>query len=193
VFGPESFQALGGLLNNIPISGAEQALLGPGGAQDQALEGIAQSQALLQQGGESLAELLDPQASVAAARREFEEGTLPAILERAPGFSSSDLQRELTRGGTDLETNVAALRQAGLGQFLQTAPAFARALGTQGLDQAAQVLGFGELGRQFIRNVSPAGDAFRTLAALQSLTGPGVTGTSQGTSSGSSTRVGILK
>lgn len=174
-FTPQSFAALPGLLTNMPLTGTEEAITG-GGFQNLGLLAALQSQGLLQQGAEALPALLetDPTAAIAAARRGFTQETIPAVLERAPGFSSSDLQRELARAGVDLETNIAALREANLGrvgQTVQALPAFAQALGSNLLDRAAQVLGFGQLGREFVREVSPAGDAFRTLAALQSLQG----------------------
>lgn len=194
VFSPQSFNALGGLLQNIPQTGTEQAITG-GGIQQMGLQGALQAQGLLQQGADIIPSLLnaDPTAAIAKARQQFSQETIPAILERAPGFSSSDLQRELGRGGVDLETNIAALREAGLGQRLQTAsqtiPAFAQALGSNLLDQASQVLGFGQLGREFMRDVSPAGDAFRVLSAIQSLTTPALTQQGAGTSKGKSTQV----
>lgn len=192
-FTPESFGALPGLLQNRPANPIEQFLAG-GGLQGSALGGALQGQDLLQQGANALPALLqtEPTAAIAAARRGFSQETLPAILERAPGFSSSDLQRELTRGGVDLETNIAALREANLGRVGQTVaglPAYAQALGTNLLDMAAQNLGFGQVGREFLNEVSPAGDAFRVLAALQSLTGPALTSQSFGGSKGKSTQV----
>lgn len=184
LFSPESFGAIGGLMQNQPLTGVERAMLGidPSGAfgggtlQELGLGQALLSQGVLNAGVGALPALLEtePTAAINLARREFQQDTLPAILERAPGFSSSDLQRELTRAGVDLETNVAALREANLGRVGQTVlglPGFAQAVGSNLLDQAAQVLGFGSLGREFVRETSPAGDAFRTLTALQSLMG----------------------
>ena len=261
VFGPESFAALPGLLQNQPLTNVEQLILGAqpasafqlpsgagsvtggtttgvapmgsatasgatpkggaaapaqpagvvpgqptgltsdqlaaaggstfgGGLQGLGLQAALQSQGLLQQGAGALAgQLQGPEAAIAQARRSFSQETLPAILERAPGFSSSDLQRELTRGGVDLETNIAALREAGIGNAIQQVPGFAQALGSNLLDQATQVLGFGSLGRELVRDASPSGDAFRVLTALQSLTGPGLTNVQLGSSKGKSTQV----
>lgn len=193
-FSPQSFGALPGLLQNLPLTGAEQTITSPQ-FQQLGLQNALQAQGLLQQGAAAIPDLLnaDPTAAIAKARQQFSQETLPSILERAPGFSSSDLQRELGRAGTDLETNIAALREAGLGQRLQTAataiPQFAQSLGTSLLDNASQVLGFGTLGRDLIRETSPAGDAFRVLTALQSLTTPAITSQGFGTSKGKSTQV----
>lgn len=183
-FTPQSFSALPGLLQNMPPSPTEQAITGGGVQQAGFLSGL-QSQGLFQQGAAALPALLetDPKASIAAARRGFEQETVPSILERAPGFSSSDLQRELTRAGTDLETNISALREANLGrvgQVVQGIPAFAQAFGSNLLDQASQALGFGQVGRDFMREQSPSGDAFRVLSMLQALTGPALVSTSEG-------------
>lgn len=188
LFTPQSFAALPGLLQNIPLNATEQQAIG---LQGQGLQNAIGSQNLLQQGAAALPALLEtnPTASIAAARRGFSQETLPAILERAPGFSSSDLQRELTRAGTDLETNIAALKEANLGrvgQVVQGLPQFAQAYGSNLLDQAAQTLGFGQIGRDLMRETSPAGDAFRVLAALQSLTGPALSNLQSGGSSQSS-------
>lgn len=188
-FTPQSFAALPGLMQNIPATGAESFLTSPefqGLATQQGL----MSQGLLNQGAGVLSEqLAGPQAAIALARRGFSEETLPAILERAPGFSSSDLQRELTQAGTDLETQIAALREAGQSKALSQVPGFAQAVGTNLLDQASQVLGFGQLGREFMREVGPAGDAFRVLTALQTLTGPALSQLQLGSSKGKSTQV----
>lgn len=195
VFTPEMFSGLTGLLQSRPATGVEQFLTGPD-YQKLALGGALQSQDILSQGAAALPALLqtDPTAAIAQARRGFTQETLPAILERAPGFSSSDLQRELTRGGVDLETNVAALREQNLGRVAQTVqglPAFAQALGTNLSDQASQLLGLGTLGREFLQDVSPAGDAFRTLSMLQSLFGgPGLT--QRGIGSSQSKQGGVL-
>jgi len=183
-FNQGSFAALPGLLQNMPATGAEQAITG-GGAQGLGFLNALGSQGILQQGANALPALLetDPTASIAAARRGFSQETLPAILERAPGFSSSDLQRETARAGVDLETGIAALKEQNLGRVAQTVqglPAFAQAFGSNLLDQMSNVLGFGQLGREFMRDVSPAGDAFRVLSMLQSLTGPGLTQASRG-------------
>jgi hypothetical protein len=272
VFGSSSFDALGGLLQNQPLSSAEQFILGAGdtpsttrqvfdqagflqaanasvpqqvqqpgfgfnpattglrgrpspfaplpgfaagpvpdpldflttevtpgnqafgqnvGFQDLALAAALQSQGLLQQGADVVSDLLQgPDAAIDLARRGFTEETLPDILERAPGFSSSDLQRELTRAGTDLETNIAALRETTQAQLAQGLPAFANAFGTNLLEQGAQLLGFGQLGRQLITETSPAGDAFRVLSALQGLTGPALTNVGLGSQRSKS--VGVL-
>lgn len=202
LFSPESFAALGGLLQNQPLTGVEQSILGAegggfgGGLQAAGLGTALQSQRLLGLGAQALPALLEtePTASIAAARRGFTQETIPSILERAPGFSSSDLQRELTRGGVDLETNVAALREANLGrvgQVVEGLPGFAQAFGSNLLDQAAQVLGFGQLGRELVREVSPAGDAFRVLSALQSLFGgPALTGTGSTSSKSANAAIG---
>ena len=201
VFNPQSFSALSGLLQGQPLTGTEQGILGAqgggfgGGIQALGLQNALTAQGLLNQGAALIPQLLnaDPTAAIAQARSQFSQETIPQILERAPGFSSSDLQRELARGGTELETNIAALREAGLGQRLQTAltgvPAFAQAVGTNLLDQASQILGFGQLGRELVRDASPAGDAFRVLTALQSLTGPALTTQGFGTSKQKSTSV----
>lgn len=182
LFTPESFSALPGLLQNIPLNASEQGALN---LQPQGLANALQSQNVLSQGVSALPALLEtnPAASIEAAKRSFTQDTLPAILERAPGFSSSDLQREVTRAGVDLQTNIAALKEANLGrvgQVVQSLPQFAQAVGSNLLDQASQVLGFGQIGRDLTREVSPAGDAFRVLAAFQSLLTPGIT--SAGTS-----------
>lgn len=160
---------------NQTIGGGENSVFG-GGLQGAGLVSALQAQGLLGQGAAALPALLetDPASAIAAARRGFTQETLPAILERAPGFSSSDLQRELSRAGVDLETNIAALREANLGrvgQVLQGLPGFAQAVGSNLLGQAAQVLGFGTLGRQFTTEAGPAGDAFRVLSALATLEG----------------------
>lgn len=187
LFNEETFNALPGLLQNFPMTGTEQAITG-GGAQAFGAQNAFGAQGLLQQGANALPALLEtePTAAIAAARRGFTQETVPSILERAPGFSSSDLQRELTRAGVDLETGIGAMREANLGRVAQTVqglPAFAQAFGGQFLDQMAGVLGFGQLGREFMRDVSPAGDAFRVLTMLQSLTGPALTQSSKGKSS----------
>lgn len=195
IFSPQSFGALGGLLENMPANPTEQALTG-GGVQNAAFGGALQGQQLLQQGAGAIPALLEtePTAAIAAARRGFSQDTVPAILERAPGFSGSDLQRELTRAGVDLETGIGALREANLGRVAQTVqglPAYAQALGSNLLDQAANALGFGQLGREFMREVSPAGDAFRVLSAFQALTGPGLTQFQVGSSKSKSGGGGI--
>jgi len=166
------------------------------GFQELGLASALQSQSLLQQGAAALPGLLGggTEAAVAQARRGFSQETLPGILERAPGFSSSDLQRELSRAGVDLETNIAAMREQGdlarAGLITQQLPQFAQAVGTNLLDQAANVLGFGTVGREFLREVSPAGDAFRVLTALQSLVG-GLTNVQLGTQQSKSGGGGI--
>lgn len=185
-FRPEMFSALPGLLTNIPQTPSESAILE--GGQAAGLGRALGADRLLGLGAEALPALLqtEPTAAIAAARRGFTQETIPAILERAPGFSSSDLQRELTRAGTDLETGIAALREANLGRVGQTVaglPAFAEAVGTGLVNNLAQVLGFGTLGRDFMREVSPAGDAFRVLSALSALSeGPALVQFGQGTS-----------
>lgn len=188
-FTPQSFSALPGLLQNQPLTGAESAILGPD-IQNLGLVSGLQSQLLFGQGAQALSgQLSGPEAAISAARRDFSQNTLPTILERAPGFSSSDLQREVTRAGVDLETNIAALREQGQANAISQVPQFAQAFGTNLLDQASQVLGFGTLGREFIREQSQAGDAFRVLTALQSLTGPGLTTLGQGQNKNKSTGV----
>lgn len=188
-FSTESFGALPGLLQNLPMTGTENFLTSPEFQAFGAQQGLA-SQGLFQQGAAALSgQLQGPEAAIALARRGFEQETIPGILERAPGFSSSDLQRELTRGGVDLETNIAALREAGQAQAIQQVPGFAQAFGSNLLDQASQVLGFGQLGREMIRDTSPAGDAFRVLTALQSITTPAITSQGVGSSKGKSTQV----
>ena len=171
VFGPGSFNALSGLLNNQPLTGTEQGLIG--GTQAAAAGNAQLGQDLLNRAAAGIS--VDPTASIAAAQRGFTQDTLPAILEKAPGFSSSDLQREVTRAGVDLQTNIAALKEAHQQGLMQSLPGFASAVGTNLLDQASQNLGFGQLSRQLVTDTSPAGDAFRVLTALQSLTGPGLT------------------
>ena len=189
VFSPQSFAALPGLLQNMPMTSTEQLVTG-GGIQGLGLQGALQSQGLLEQGAGALSQQLQgPEAAIAQARRGFTQETVPDILERAPGFSSSDLQRELTRGGVDLETNIAALRESSQSNAIGQVPGYAQALGSNLLDQAAQVLGFGQLGRDMIREVSPAGDAFRVLTALQSLTSPALTNISSGQQKNKSTGV----
>jgi hypothetical protein len=199
VFNQSQFNALPGLLQNQPLTGAEQNILGAqgggfgGGVQNLGFLNALGSQGLLQQGADALPALLNtsPDAAIAAANRGFSQDTLPAILERAPGFSSSDLQRETTRAGVDLQTKIAALKEASLGrvgQVVQGLPDFAHAYGSNLLDQATQTLGFGTLGRQLVTDTSPAGDAFRVLTMLQSLTGPGF-GSSQ---TGQSKSTGVL-
>jgi len=178
------------------MTGTEQAITGGGLQQAGFLSGL-QSQDLLRQGAAALPALLEtePTAAIAAARRGFSQETVPTILERAPGFSSSDLQRELSRAGVDLDTNIAALREANLGRVGQTVqglPQFAQAFGSNLLDQAAQVLGFGQLGREFMQDVGPAGDAFRVLSALQSLTGPALTNFQFGSQKSKSGGGGVL-
>ena len=192
VFSPQSFNALGGLMQNQPLSGAEQTIFGVNpsvgtygsapGFQDIATQGALQGNQYLQSLGQELAGNVSGQAAEALARRQFQQQTIPTILERAPGFSSSDLQRNLFTAGTDLETQIAAQHQAGLMQMAQVAPTFADALSTGLLNNASQIAGFGQLGRQMVTDVSPAGDAFRVLTALQSLTGPGLTTSGQGSS-----------
>ena len=183
-FSQDMFSNLPGLLQNQPLTGSEQSILGAqgggfgGGFQNLGFLNALGSQGLLQQGADALPALLNtsPDAAIAAANRGFSQDTLPAILERAPGFSSSDLQRETTRAGVDLQTNIAALKEASLGrvgQVVQGIPDYAKAYGSNLLDQATQNLGFGTLGRQLITDTSPSGDAFRVLTMLQSLTGPG--------------------
>jgi len=194
-FTPQSFAALPGLLANQPATATEQAFTSPG---FQALGGqqALLSQQILGQGAAALPGLLGggSEAAVAQARRGFTQETLPSILERAPGFSSSDLQRELSRAGVDLETNIAAMREQGdlarAGLITGQLPQFAQAVGTNLLDQAANVLGFGTVGREFLREVSPAGDAFRVLSALQSLVG-GLTNAQFGTQESKSGGGGI--
>lgn len=195
LFQPSDFAALPGLLQNRPATSVEQLIAG-GGLQQAGLANALQSQDILQQGAATLPALLqtDPTAAIAQARRGFTQETVPAILERAPGFSSSDLQRELTRGGVDLETNVAALREANLGRIgglVQALPGYAQALGSNLTDQASQLLGLGSLGREFLQDVSPAGDALRTLMALQGIMG-GPALTQRGLSSGFSKQGGVL-
>jgi len=158
-----------------------------GGFQDLALASALQGQSLLGRTAESLT--LEPTAAIAQARRSFEQEAIPSILERAPGFSSSDVQRELFRAGADVETQVGALRDAHQLALAQTVPQFAEALGTNLLTRATDILGFGSLGREFVRETGPAGDAFRTLTALQSLTGPGFTTFGTGSSKSKSTQV----
>jgi len=186
-FTPQSFGALPGLLQNQPLTGTESAILGAqnggfgGGIQSLGLQNALTSQDLLNQGAATIPALLqtDPTAQIAQAKRQFAQETMPSILEQAPGFSSSDLQRELTKAGVDLQTNIAALKEQNLGrvgQVVSALPGYAQAQGSNLLDQASQVLGFGTLGRQFTMEQSPAGDAFRVLTALQSLTGPGLIG-----------------
>jgi hypothetical protein len=181
-FSPSSFAALPGLLQNLPLNATEQALTGGGIQSLGFLQGL-QGQGLLEQAGAALGGMFDPQAQIALARRGFEQETLPTILERAPGFSSSDLQRELTKGGVDLETQIAALTQQSGLQAAALAPQLAAAIGTNLFDQASAALGYGQLGRDFIREQSPSGDAFRTLAALQSLTTPALTTFGKGSQS----------
>lgn len=194
-FAPGMFGALPGLLANMPPTGVENTLTASPQFQQQGYENILNSQALLNLGGAALMRELGQgtDAAVTQARRGFEQQTIPTILERAPGFSSSDLQRELTRAGADLETNVAAMReQSALARsnlITQSLPQFAQTLGTNLVDQASQLLGYGTLSREFMRDTSPAGDAFRVLTALQSLTGPGLTNVQVGTSKGKSTQV----
>ena len=187
VFNPAMFSSLSGLMQNQPLTGVESAVLGAqgggfgGGIQAMGLQNALSSQDILNQGAQAIPALLqtDPTAAIALARRQFSQETLPSILERTPGFSSSDLQRELTKAGTDLETNIAALKEQNLGrvgQVVSMLPGYAQAQGSNLLVQASQVLGFGTLGRQFVMDQSPAGDAFRVLTALQSLVGPGLVG-----------------
>lgn len=189
---PSSFGALPGLLTNMPATGAE-SFLTSGGFQNQLTSNALMSQDILQQGTQALPGLLasGTDAATALARRQFSQETLPTILERAPGFSSSDLQRETVRAGTDLETQIAALRQSADLQraqlITQTLPGYAQAVGSNLADQASSILGYGQVGRDFLREVSPAGDAFRVLSALQALTGPGITG--RGTQSSKSAGV----
>ena len=183
-FSPQSFAALPGLLQNQPLTGVESAILGAqgggfgGGIQGMGLQNALTSQDLLNRTAGALT--IEPEAAIAQARRGFTQDTLPAILERAPGFSSSDLQREMTRAGVDLETNIGALRDAHQLALAQTVPQLAQSVGTNLLDQASQVLGFGQLGRELVRETGPAGDAFRVLTALQSLTTPALTQLSTG-------------
>jgi hypothetical protein len=178
IFSPEMFSALPGLLQNQPLTATDTAILGPGGAQSMGWLNALGSQGILQQGANALPALLetDPKAAIAAANRGFSQDTLPAILERAPGFSSSDLQRETMRAGVDLQTNIAALKEANLGrvgQVVQGLPQFAQSYGQNLLDQASTNLGFGQIGRELTRDVSPAGDAFRVLSMMASLAGGG--------------------
>ena len=199
-FSPQSFAALPGLLQNQPLTGVEQSILGAqgggfgGGIQGLGMQAGLQAQGLLEQGAAALPALLEtnPAASIAAAQRSFKEDTLPAILERAPGFSGSDLQRELTRAGVDLQTNIAALKEANLGRVGQVVaglPGYAQAYGQNLFDSATQALGFGQLGRQLVMENTPAGDAFRVLTALQGLTGSAITSQSGSSGKGKSTSV----
>ena len=143
------------------------------GFQDLALGSLMATEGLFERGDTAYQSALEgPEAAVALARRGFTEETMPAILERAPGFSSSDLQRELTRGGTDLDTEIAAMREQFRLDALGGLPAYTEARRSNLLSGASDILGMGSAGREFIRDVSPAGDAFRTLEMLQSLTGP---------------------
>lgn len=157
------------------------------GFQDLALQGALQGQELLSRTAGALD--IEPTGAINQARRSFEQETMPEILERAPGFSSSDVQRELFRAGADVETQVAALRDQHQLALAQTIPQFSQALGTNLLSRASDILGFGSLGREFVRETGPAGDAFRTLTALQSLTGPGFTTFGTGSSKSKSTQV----
>lgn len=184
VFSPQSFAALPGLLQNMPASGAESAVLG-GGFQNAMLGSLLGSQGLLESGASQIPSLLstDPTAQIAQARYDFSNSTLPAILERAPGFSSSDLQREATRAGTELGLGIAALREGErerVGNLLSAIPGYAQALGSNLGQGGADLLAFGQGGREFARDIGPAGDAFRVLEMLQSLTGPGTTNVSLG-------------
>lgn len=188
IFSPQTFSALGGLMQNMPATGAEQSVFGQGGFQDIAAQSALQGQNYLQALGQQLASDVSGDAAVKLARQQFSQQTLPAILERAPGFSSSDLQRELTRAGTDLETQIQAQHQQGLMQMAQIAPSYVEALGSNLLNQGANIAAFGQTGRDFLREVSPAGDAFRVLTALQGLTGPGLTTSGLGRSK----NVGVL-
>ncbi len=143
------------------------------GFQELALGSLMATEGLFGRGDEAYRDALaGPEAAIAMARRGFTEETMPAILERAPGFSSSDLQRELTRGGTDLDTEIAAMREQFRLDALGGLPAYTEARRSNLLSGASDILGMGSAGREFIRDVSPAGDAFRTLEMLQSLTGP---------------------
>ena len=186
-FNTSSFGNITGLLQNQPLTSVEQGILGAqnggfgGGVQGMAVQNALQSQDLLNQGAAAIPALLqtDPTAQIAQAKRQFQQETLPTILERSPGWSSSDLQRQLTQAGTDLGVNIAALKEQNLGrvgQVVSSLPGYAQAQGSNLLDQMSQVLGFGTLGRQFAMEQSPAGDAFRVLTALQSLTGPSMIG-----------------
>ncbi len=189
-FTPQSFSALPGLLANMPATATEKALTSPQ-FQELGLSNALASQGLLGAAGTALQDLLKgPEAEIALARRQFSQETLPAILERTPGFSSSDLQREVTRAGADLEAQIAAMRESSKAQSISLAPQIAQAVGTNLLETASQQLGYGQLARDFLREQSPAGDAFRVLTALQSLTTPAITG--YGTSSGKSKNLGIL-
>ena len=176
----------------IEAAGGPQTVFG-GGVQGQALLAALQGQGLLEQAGTTVSELLEgPEAAVRLARRGFEQETIPAILERAPGFSSSDLQREVTRAGADLDAQIAALREQTRGSAAALAPTIAQAIGSNLLDQTANILGFGQLGREFVRDVSPAGDALRMLTIFQGLTGQAITTQQTGGSRGESKNVGVL-
>ena len=201
LFTPQSFGALPGLLQNQPLTGVEQSILGAqnggfgGGVQGLAASNALMSQDILNQGAAAIPALLqtDPTAQIAQAKRQFQQETLPTILERSPGWSSSDLQRQLTQAGTDLGVNIAALKEQNLGrvgQVVSSLPSYAQAQGSNLLDQMSQVLGFGTLGRQFAMEQSPAGDAFRVLTALQSLTGPSMIGGGATSSQGSKSILG---
>ncbi len=153
------------------------------GFQELALADLMTTQGLFQQGDEALeAALSDPTAAIALARRGFTQETVPDILERAPGFSSSDLQRELTRAGVDLDTNVAALREQYRQDALAGLPGYAEARRQNLLSGAADILGLGQAGREFLRDTSEAGDAFRVLEMFQILTGPSLATAGSGTS-----------
>lgn len=197
LFQPEMFAALPGLLQNRPATDVEKFITSSG-FQGLGLANAFQGQDILNQGAATLPALLqtDPTAAIAAARRGFTQETVPSILERAPGFSGSDLQRELTRGGVDLETNIAAMKEGSLGrvqQLVQALPQFAQAVGSNLTDQASQMLGLGQLGREFLQDVSPAGDALRTLMALQGIMGgPGLTTLGRSSGFSKSGNAGIL-
>jgi hypothetical protein len=65
-----------------------------------------------------------------------------------------------------------------VGQVVQGLPQYLQGY----LDTASQNLGFGQIGRELVRDTSPAGDAFRVLSMIQSLTSPAITSQSAGKS-----------
>ena len=148
------------------------------GLPDLVLADLLQARGVLGDAAGRIPELLDtsPDAAIALAQRSFSEDILPQIRETSSGFSDSDFLRESVRAGTDLLTNIEALREGardsvrgfvggGLNDFVQTLSG----LTAQG---GAGLAGLLNLGRETVRGTSQAGDALRVLQDIFLLTTP---------------------